>query len=135
VRQLNIPAVLLVVVGILLTACGPDAPSSVPVTGAPPTPVDGELQPDLLIAAANIEFVPNQVSVAAGVPFTIGFDNRDAGVPHDLVLTGLSGEIIAQTGVVAGPAHVSIQVPALAPGSYTFTCQVHPNMVGTLTAE
>ena len=125
------------IAGILLGACGSDAGSSgaAPATGAPPTPVDGQTQPDVLITAQNIAWDPTEVTVRAGIPFTIGFDNRDSGVPHDLVLISPSGDIVAKTDIVTGPAHVDLQVPALAAGTYTYTCQVHPNMVGTLTAQ
>jgi plastocyanin len=124
-------------IGLLLAACGggSDSSSAAPGTAAPPTPVDGQVQPQVLITAVNIAFQPTEVTVAAGSPFTIGFDNRDAEVPHDLVITSPSGEIVAKTEIVTGPAHVELAVPALAAGTYPFSCEVHPNMTGTLTAE
>jgi plastocyanin len=130
-------AVLLLAVTAVIAACGSDAgsPAAEPVTGPPPTPVDGQTQPDVIITAQNIAWEPTEVTVRAGAPFTIGFDNRDSGVPHNLVLTAPSGEIVVQTEIVAGPAHVDLRVPALEAGTYAFTCQVHPNMVGSLTAE
>ena len=36
--------------------------------------------------------------------------------------------------LVTGPKMVDYAVPALAAGTYTFTCSIHPNMTGTLTA-
>ncbi len=30
---------------------------------------------------------------------------------------------------------VTYQVPALAAGTYTFVCEVHPDMKGTITAQ
>jgi plastocyanin len=130
-------ATLPLAVALTLAACGGDAgsPSASPLTGAPPTPVDGQMQPDVVIAAKNIAWEPAEATVAAGTQFTLGFDNRDAGVPHDLVLTAPSGEIVVKTEIVAGPARVDLQVPALEAGAYRFTCEVHPNMVGSLTAE
>ena len=38
-------------------------------------------------------------------------------------------------GEIVTNAKVTNAVPALAAGSYTFICEVHPNMKGTITAE
>jgi plastocyanin len=37
---------------------------------------------------------------------------------------------------VTGPTKVDYQIPALAPGTYTFICDVHPTtMTGTITVK
>ena len=38
-------------------------------------------------------------------------------------------------GEIVSNKAVTYQVPALAAGAYTFICEVHPDMKGTLTAE
>ena len=114
------------------------APSPVdptPVTAAPPTPVGGQEAPAIVLVAEAIEFQPTEVSVPAAVPFTIGLDNRDAGVPHNVEILGLDGSSLVKSEIVSGPAQLVVTVPALGPGTYRFTCTVHPNMVGTITAE
>jgi plastocyanin len=37
--------------------------------------------------------------------------------------------------IVTGPKQIVYNVPALPAGSYYFSCQVHPNMHGTITAK
>lgn len=106
-----------------------------PVTAAPPTPVGGQEQPAVVLVAVNIAFEPTELSVPAGVGFTIGLDNRDVGIPHNVEVFGLDGSSLVKSEIVNGPAQQVVQVPALAPGTYPFTCTVHPNMTGTITAE
>jgi plastocyanin len=108
----------------------------VPVTGAPPTPVDGQpAAAGVTITALNIEFTPQAVTVPAGQPFTIELVNRDEGIPHDIQVTDPGGNILVKSEIITGPARLTVGVPALAPGTYTFSCIVHPNMTGTITAE
>jgi plastocyanin len=40
-----------------------------------------------------------------------------------------------RTGEIVSSTKVTYAVPALTAGSYTFICEVHPDMKGTLTAE
>ncbi len=120
-----------------VAACGgPSAVPDGPVTGAPPTPVGGQpVGTDVIITARNLEFNPQGVSVPAGQPFTIELVNRDEGIPHDIQVTDPSGKVLVKSEIITGPASLTIDVPALAPGSYPFSCVVHPNMTGTITAE
>jgi plastocyanin len=43
----------------------------------------------------------------------------------------MRGPVLALV-LVAGPAKVQLAVQALDPGTYKFTCKVHPNMAGAL---
>ncbi len=36
---------------------------------------------------------------------------------------------------MTGPKVIVYNVPALAAGTYTFSCSVHPSMTGTLTSK
>jgi plastocyanin len=38
-------------------------------------------------------------------------------------------------GEIVSGKQATYQVPALAAGTYTFICEVHPNMKGTITAR
>jgi len=86
-------------------------------------------------AAAN-GFDTKSLSAAPGHAFTVTFDNQDAGVPHNWVLTKLDGSTvdIGDTTFFNGVAQKTYNVPALAAGQYPFMCQVHPTtMKGILT--
>jgi plastocyanin len=85
------------------------------------------------ITAQNIDFTTKNVTAPANTPFTIHFDNQDASVPHNVVIKDASGMAMFTGDLVTGVAQKDYSVPALAAGTYTFVCQVHPNMTGTLT--
>ena len=85
------------------------------------------------ISANNIAFEQTTVSAPAGTAFVISFDNKEA-QPHNIQIKDASGASVFKGDVVMGPKQVDYQVPALTAGTYTFVCDVHPNMTGTLTA-
>jgi plastocyanin len=90
------------------------------------------------IAAANIAFDQTTLTVPAGQPFTIAFDNRDAGVQHNVQI--FEGPEVAGTPrfageIVTGPIQVEYEVPPLEAGTYAFNCVVHPTtMIGEIRA-
>jgi plastocyanin len=90
---------------------------------------------DVTVTAEGIKFLETSISAPADTKFTIAFDNRDSGTPHDIVIKDASGATSFQGAVVTGPKTVIYDVPALSPGSYTFVCSIHPSMTGTLTVQ
>jgi plastocyanin len=68
---------------------------------------------------------------AGGV--TIVLDNRDNGIAHNVnVFSG--GTSMGSTSPAAGPITETLALGTLAPGSYPFVCDVHPQaMHGVLT--
>lgn len=88
----------------------------------------------LTISASNLTYSTDRLEAPAGVPSTLVFDNKDAGVPHNVAVftdkayadSVFSGEIIT------GPDTVDYQLPALDAGTYYFKCEVHPTMQGEL---
>ena len=93
--------------------------------------------PNVQIVAVNIAFQPTEITVPAGAPFTITFDNQDDGIQHNVEIfdnPDFSGEAIFAGELTTGPAQITYEVPALEPGTYPFLCIVHPNMVGTIEA-
>jgi mono/diheme cytochrome c family protein/plastocyanin len=115
---------------------GSAAPSgSVEPSGSAPAPSDSAAAGTTVeIVALGIAFTTTSVEVPAGQPFTIRFDNQDAGVPHDVDIRDESGAVVFDSPVENGPGVREFQVPALEAGTYTFFCSVHVNMTGTLTA-
>jgi plastocyanin len=100
----------------------PAAPSAAAATG-----------PAVHLGAKELSFTTQRLSAPAGEPFRIVFENAVA-VPHNVsIRRGDEAEFEGQ--IVTGPTVVTYPVPALAPGEYTFVCDVHPEqMTGTLVA-
>lgn len=84
------------------------------------------------IAADNLAFDRDVLTVPAGAPFAIHFENREA-PPHNVSIHDtqplFTGEIFS------GPGERTYQVPPLAAGEYVFLCDVHPEMRGTVVSE
>jgi plastocyanin len=99
-----------------------------------PTP-SASIDPDALtIEARDLAFSTSALTAPAGSPFQIAFDNQE-GAPHNVAIyrDASASEPILVEEPFAGPRVVIYAVPGLAPGSYFFRCDVHPNMQGTLT--
>lgn len=106
------------------------APSEAP-SGEPSEEPAGDV---ITITAANIAFTQTEVQVPAGTPFTIRFENNDAGVPHNVEIKDAGNQSVFMGEIFNGVGTRDYSVPALPAGRYTFVCTVHPNMTGTLTA-
>ena len=117
-----------------------EAPSAAASSGASAAPSDGgsSAAPSdsgaggaVQISALNIAFEQTSVAAPADAPFTIHFNNKEA-VPHNVDVKDSSGASKFKGDIVTGPKEVDYQVSALSAGDYTFVCDVHPNMTGTL---
>lgn len=112
----------------------PPPPPPPPPTEPPPPPPPPATQ-SLTIAAQDIAFVPASSTLAIGVPATITFDNRDAGVRHDLEIYGPNG-FVGKTSVIIGPATDAMSFTPTVPGTYTLQCSVHPRIMhGTIVVQ
>ncbi|MGH3247433.1 MAG: cupredoxin domain-containing protein [Trebonia sp.] len=157
--------VILAAVAAVLTACTsagigsvtpttptPSAPppsSSAPAAAAPApatasaagTQASATCSPSgtsLQISAQNVKFDKSCLAAPAGQAFTITFDNKDAGVPHDVAIyTNSSATTVLFKGtVVSGPTTTTYHVPALKAGTYYFRCDIHPTqMLGTFVVS
>jgi cytochrome c oxidase subunit 2 len=100
----------------------------------PPPPGGGECPTTLEVTAEGSQFNTAALEVPAGEAFCIAFENRDAGIPHNVAIYA-GGEPIFQGEALNDAGSITYQVPALDPGEYEFICDFHPTtMVGTLTA-
>jgi plastocyanin/uncharacterized membrane protein len=82
-------------------------------------------------------FVPSSLTVPAGEPIGLAFENEDEGVPHNVAVyeDDSAAQSLFVGDLVDGPTSVTYDVPALEPGEYYFRCDVHPQMNGTLEAS
>ena len=89
----------------------------------------------LALIAEGIKFNVSTLAAPADKPFTITFDNKDAGTPHDVDITDNTGAKLFEGEVFSGPAVKTYDVPALKAGTYKFLCSIHPALMsGELTA-
>jgi cytochrome c oxidase subunit II len=101
----------------------------------PPAPSGGAAGPTIPLTAEGIKFDQSTLTgPAAG--FTIHFDNKDAGTPHDVDILDSSGKKVVDNKDFPGPAVKDYPIPALPPGSYKVECSIRPAlMFGTLTVQ
>ena len=89
------------------------------------------------ISALGIKYEQSSVTVKANTSFQIAFDNKDAGVPHNVTLHqgDATGAELFKGAIFNGVETRTYTVPPLDAGSYAFVCTVHPTMIGTLTVQ
>jgi hypothetical protein len=110
---------------------GPGTPSAQEGEGESPSPGP---EPEPGLTANGIAFDKTELELPAEQESSLPFDNKDVGIPHNVsIYTEQGAEALFQGEIITGPAKVDYQVPALAPGSFVFQCDVHPNMSGTVT--
>ena len=89
------------------------------------------------ISALGVKYEQAAVVVPASTPFQIQFDNKDAGVQHNVTVHqgGPTGPELFKGEIFSGVGTRVYDIGALDPGAYSFACTVHPTMTGTLTAQ
>ena len=115
------------------TPSGSATPSGAPSPSSSPAAVASPASTTVNEGAQNQAFTAGTLNAPAATAFTIHFNNADAGLPHDIMVKDSAGNTVFRGDMVTGPAAVDYQVPALAAGTYTFSCTIHPtSMNGTL---
>jgi plastocyanin len=140
--ELRVLIVVLVVM-LLLFACGgdgggeaaPDQPRSTAQEATSTAPAgtvedegkdEGEVS-EVQLQGVDLRFEPEQLEARAG-RVRIVFENRDAGIPHNVRVEG-PGEPASEVeqGIVTQRLEFSMGA-----GTYTYVCDVHPDMRGEL---
>jgi cytochrome c oxidase subunit 2 len=105
---------------------------------ATPTPVPsgGGGGPVVDLTAQAVKFDKTEITAPADGPFTIHFDNKDPGTPHDVDIEDASGKKVFDGQDFPGPGVRDYGVPPLPAGQYKFFCSIHPTlMFGTLKVQ
>jgi hypothetical protein len=88
------------------------------------------------LAAANVNFDRGEIAVGANAPFVLVFENTE-GVTHNVSIYADAAyqKRTFQGAMFSGRSTRWYPVPALAPGTYFFRCDLHNNMTGRLVAS
>ncbi len=128
-RRLSLAAAGLLV-ALAIAACS--SANGAPIPSGPPASVDPNA---IVVQARDMAFVQSEVDVPAGKAFSLVFDNSGDTYPHNVAIDDASGANQFRGDIIDGGKTVTYQVPALAAGRYTFKCDVHPNMKGTVVVK
>lgn len=86
-----------------------------------------------MIVAQDLAFDRTRLDVRAGVVFQLLVENRE-GAPHNVTIIDGNGAPVYIGETFIGPGSRTYAVPPIAAGTYTFRCDVHTDMAGTLIA-
>jgi plastocyanin len=99
---------------------------------ADPGPVGADPMAPTIIAS-GVKFNLEKLVIKAGTEVTLSITNKDSGIPHNLAIVE-GGTTVFAGEQFAGVATKEYTLPARdANKVYTFRCEVHPNMKGTIT--
>ena len=123
-----VATIALAAVAVVAAACSSGgAPAPVPSpTGSPATAST--------IKATSMKFDTAVLDFKATAPITLTFDNPDS-VPHNVAIYDAGGAKVFGGDMVDAGKSVVYQVPALTAGTYSFKCDLHPDMKGTVFAR
>jgi plastocyanin len=126
----------LLTLAVVAIACsGGTTPTSAPASPAA-SPSSGASAPagtGLSVIAKDLAFQPTALTAKADTAFIIDFDNQES-LPHNIAIKDAAGAVPFKGDIVTA-TKITYNVPALAAGAYTFWCELHPNMTGTLTVQ
>jgi plastocyanin len=116
------------------TAGAPGASGQPPGSGGPPPSGGGGPGGGIAVTAEGLKFSTADITAPADKPFKIAFDNKDAGIQHDIAILDSKGSIVFNGSDVTGPKAETYDVTPIPAGTYKFICTFHTNMTGQLTA-
>ncbi|MFM1727835.1 plastocyanin/azurin family copper-binding protein [Prescottella soli] len=80
----------------------------------------------LTVQVANMAYTPASVTISVGQTVTWVFDDR--GTPHDVVGLGDAKSVLRSPLLTSGTWEFTFT----APGTYNYTCSLHPDMLGVV---
>lgn len=85
-------------------------------------------------AVSVLSFEQAEIAVPADTAFTITFENKQDGVPHNVEIfaDAAKSEVVFTGELITGVATIEYAIDPLAAGQYPFICSVHPIMAGVL---
>ncbi len=110
--------------------------AAAPPEEPPATSGEGSAGAAASVAAENLQFSTSTLSLEGGAETPLSFDNRDAGIPHNVSIYAADpasdpgAEQLFTFEPFPGPEERDFTIPALDPGTYVFVCDVHPTMKG-----
>jgi len=113
--MLAVGLVVLLSAGLALAGCGSSAAKNQNKAANSPL-VSGVHD----VGARNLQFIPPAIQVPAGTTVTWHFD--DGSVPHNVTGTGFASPKLLK--------HTTWSHRFSSPGSFTYRCTLHANMVG-----
>jgi plastocyanin len=121
---------------ILTVACSSGGGSSAAPSAAPSASAgaSADAGSGVTVVAKDIAFAPTTITLPADTATPVVLDNQDA-APHNIAIKDASGAEVFKGEIQPGQGKVTYNVGPLAAGSYTFWCEVHPNMTGTVTVQ
>lgn len=119
------PAATTAALVLALSSCGDSEESGPAATVGCKDARDGRVT----LVARDIRWDTDCLRADSGA-LTIEVDNRDEGINHNVHVPGAPGS--PATELAPGPVVQELEV-VLTVGEYEYICDLHPNMVGTLT--
>lgn len=91
---------------------------------------------EVKVVTTNFDFSPNCITLTGGDRLKVTYDNQESGVKHNIDFKGAKSSTgKAATDLKAGPDTQTVTLVGLKPGTYTYVCDIHANMKGTLTVK
>ena len=94
-----------------------------------------DAQTEIILVAQNITFDQDILTVPVGEEVTVTYEHLVSGVSHNLHVI-VSSERNFSTVITSGPVTQTLTFTINEAGTYTFQCDVHPDVMnGTLTVQ